>query len=64
MLRSYVQLNVRDRDMLGFVEEAQRPWPKRSSIAAGHEPGMERRVREPSPRPIDDAGRVLPLVLV
>jgi Cu(I)/Ag(I) efflux system membrane protein CusA/SilA len=24
MLRSYVQLNVRDRDMVGFVEEAQR----------------------------------------
>ena len=24
MLRAYVQLGVRDRDMLGFVEEAQR----------------------------------------
>ena len=24
MLRSYVQLNVRDRDIVGFVEEAQR----------------------------------------
>ncbi len=35
LLRSYVQLNVRDRDIVGFVEEAQRVVAERVSLPAG-----------------------------
>jgi Cu(I)/Ag(I) efflux system membrane protein CusA/SilA len=35
MLRSYVQLNVRDRDIVGFVEEAQRAVAERVSLPSG-----------------------------
>ena len=56
MLRSYVQLNVRDRDIVGFVEEARAPGRGESEAAAGHVPGVERPVRAPSARPKDLAG--------
>ncbi len=35
MLRSYVQLNVRDRDIVGFVEEAQRIVAQKMSLPQG-----------------------------
>jgi copper/silver efflux system protein len=35
MLRSYVQLNVRDRDIVGFVEEAQRAVASRVRLPDG-----------------------------
>jgi Cu(I)/Ag(I) efflux system membrane protein CusA/SilA len=35
MLRSYVQLNVRDRDIVGFVEEAQRAVAEKIKIPPG-----------------------------
>ncbi|MEI7767683.1 MAG: efflux RND transporter permease subunit, partial [Phycisphaerae bacterium] len=35
MLRSYVQLNVRDRDIVGFVEEAQRVVAEKVTLPAG-----------------------------
>ena len=35
LLRSYVQLNVRDRDIVGFVEEAQRAVAQRISFPEG-----------------------------
>ncbi|MCX5660281.1 MAG: efflux RND transporter permease subunit [Planctomycetota bacterium] len=35
MLRSYVQLNVRDRDIVGFVEEAQRAVASRVALPQG-----------------------------
>jgi copper/silver efflux system protein len=35
LLRSYVQLNVRDRDIVGFVEEAQRAVQSRVKLPAG-----------------------------
>ena len=58
MLRSYVQLNVRDRDMVGFVEEAQRAVAQKVKLPAGHVPRVERPVREPGPRRQDHASRV------
>ena len=35
MLRSYVQLNVRDRDLVGFVEEAQRAVEQQVKLPQG-----------------------------
>lgn len=35
LLRAYVQLNVRDRDIVGFVEEAQRAVAERVTLPAG-----------------------------
>jgi len=35
LLRSYVQLNVRDRDIVGFVEEAQRAVKEKVQLPAG-----------------------------
>jgi Cu(I)/Ag(I) efflux system membrane protein CusA/SilA len=35
MLRSYVQLNVRDRDIIGFVEEAQRAVDQQVKLPPG-----------------------------
>ncbi len=35
LLRSYVQLNVRDRDIVGFVEEAQRAVAEKVKLPAG-----------------------------
>ena len=35
MLRSYVQLNVRDRDIVGFVEEAQRAVEQKVKLPQG-----------------------------
>ncbi len=35
MLRSYVQLNVRDRDIVGFVEEAQRAVAQKVKLPQG-----------------------------
>ena len=35
MLRSYVQLNVRDRDLVGFVEEAQRVVEQKVKLPQG-----------------------------
>ena len=35
LLRSYVQLNVRDRDVLGFVEEAQRAVAEKVKLPQG-----------------------------
>ena len=35
MLRNYVQLNVRDRDIVGFVEEAQRAVESKVELPAG-----------------------------
>ena len=35
MLRSYVQLNVRDRDIVGFVEEAQRAVAEKVNLPPG-----------------------------
>lgn len=35
LLRAYVQLNVRDRDIIGFVEEAQRAVKERVRLPAG-----------------------------
>jgi Cu(I)/Ag(I) efflux system membrane protein CusA/SilA len=35
LLRSYVQLNVRDRDIVGFVEEAQHAVAERVKLPAG-----------------------------
>jgi Cu(I)/Ag(I) efflux system membrane protein CusA/SilA len=35
LLRSYVQLNVRDRDIVGFVEEAQRTVDQRVKLPQG-----------------------------
>ena len=35
LLRSYVQLNVRDRDIVGFVEEAQRAVADKVKLPAG-----------------------------
>jgi Cu(I)/Ag(I) efflux system membrane protein CusA/SilA len=35
MLRSYVQLNVRDRDIVGFVEEAQRAVAQKVKLPPG-----------------------------
>jgi Cu(I)/Ag(I) efflux system membrane protein CusA/SilA len=35
LLRSYVQLNVRDRDIVGFVEEAQRAVAEKVELPAG-----------------------------
>jgi Cu(I)/Ag(I) efflux system membrane protein CusA/SilA len=35
MLRSYVQLNVRDRDVIGFVEEAQRAVDQQVKLPPG-----------------------------
>ena len=35
MLRSYVQLSVRDRDMVGFVEEAQRAVAQKVKLPPG-----------------------------
>jgi Cu(I)/Ag(I) efflux system membrane protein CusA/SilA len=36
MLRSYVQLNVRDRDIVGFVEEAQRLVQEKVKLPQGY----------------------------
>ncbi len=36
LLRSYVQLNVRDRDIVGFVEEAQRAVDSQVKLPAGY----------------------------
>ena len=36
LLRSYVQLNVRDRDIVGFVEEAQRAVESQVKLPAGY----------------------------
>jgi Cu(I)/Ag(I) efflux system membrane protein CusA/SilA len=36
LLRSYVQLNVRERDIVGFVEEAQRAVESRVKLPAGY----------------------------
>jgi Cu(I)/Ag(I) efflux system membrane protein CusA/SilA len=36
LLRSYVQLNVRERDIVGFVEEARRAVESRVKLPAGH----------------------------
>ena len=55
MLRNYVQLNVRDRDVVGFVEEAQRVVAAEGQAAAGDVPRLERPVREPGPRRQNDA---------
>jgi Cu/Ag efflux pump CusA len=35
LLRAYVQLNVRDRDIVGFVEEAQRTVAEKVTLPAG-----------------------------
>ena len=35
LLRSYVQLNVRDRDIVGFVDEAQRAVADKIKLPAG-----------------------------
>jgi Cu(I)/Ag(I) efflux system membrane protein CusA/SilA len=35
LVRSYVQLNVRERDIVGFVEEAQRAVAKKVTLPAG-----------------------------
>src|SRR4029077_5978118 len=35
LLRSYVQLNVRDRDIVGFVDEAQRAVAEKIKLPAG-----------------------------
>jgi Cu(I)/Ag(I) efflux system membrane protein CusA/SilA len=35
LLRSYVQLNVRDRDIIGFVEEAQREVAQKVKLPSG-----------------------------
>ena len=49
-LRNYVTLNVRgDRDMVGFVEEAQRVVAEKVHAARGRPPRVERRVRAPGP---------------
>ena len=64
MLRSYVQLNVRDRDIVGFVEEAQRAVAAEGQAAAGHVPRVERPVRAPGPRPQDACRSSFPLVIL
>ena len=50
MLRTYVQLNVRDRDIVGFVEEAQRAVAEKVKLPHRHVPRMERPVRASGPR--------------
>ena len=50
MLRSYVQLNVRDRDIVGFVDEAQRVVTQKVKLPQGIYLAVERPVREPGPR--------------
>ena len=35
LLRAYVQLNVRDRDIVGFVEEAQRAVAEKVKLPPG-----------------------------
>ena len=44
LLRAYVQLNVRERDIVGFVEEAQRAVAEQVKLPPGHVPGMERTI--------------------
>ena len=58
LLRSYVQLNVRDRDIIGFVEEAQRAVAAKVKMPSGTLPGMDRPVRAPGSREENLAHRV------
>ena len=60
LLRSYVQLRVRDRDEVGFVEEAQRVVAEKveAAPAAGHVPRMDGHVRAPGPGQQDAADRL------
>ncbi len=55
LLRAYVQLNVRDRDEVGFVEEARRVVEQKVKLPAGMY-SNGRGVRAPGPRPEDVAG--------
>ena len=58
LLRAYVQLNVRDRDVVGFVEEAQRVVAEKVKLPAGHVPRVVGRVRAPGPGAEDAAARL------
>ncbi len=58
MLRSYVQLNVRGRDVVGFVEEAQRLVAENVQASSGLLRGVERSVRTPSPCEEDPIDRL------
>ena len=56
-LLNYVTLNVRDRDIVGFVDEAQRVVAQKVSAARRGAHRMERRVRAPGARGADAAVR-------
>ena len=60
LLRSYVQLRVRGRDEVGFVEEAQRVVADKvlKTLPAGHVHRMDGHVRAPGAGEPDAAGRV------
>ena len=60
LLRAYIQLRVRDRDEVGFVEEAQRVVAEKvlKTLPPGHVPRMDGHVRAPGPGPEDAADRL------
>ena len=63
LLCSKVLLNVRDRDLVGFVDEAQRVVEQTVKLPPGRAPGVERRVRA-SVHAQKTMQLVLPLVIL
>ena len=53
LLRAYIQLNVRDRDEVGFVEEARRVVAEKVKLPPGMYLEWARHLRAPGPRPED-----------
>ena len=56
LLRSYIQLNVRGRDEVGFVEEARRVVQEKVKLPRRDVPGVVGDVRAPGPGPEDAPG--------
>ena len=57
-LLNYVTLNVRGRDIVGFVDEAQRVVAQKVHAARRRPHRMERRIRAPGARRTNAAVRV------
>ena len=58
LLRSYIQLRVRDRDEVGFVEEAQRVVAEKVKLSGRDVYRMDGHVRAPGPGQQDVADRL------
>ena len=58
LLRSYIQLNVRGRDEVGFVEEAQRVVEREGQASHRHVPRMVGDIRASGPGAEDVAARL------